>query len=602
MIGNSLVDYINIRLSITALRLVAPTSIIYLVFSFFRPECFVIPIGVVAAAEASFYLLVYLPRRRRLQAPPTYTPPPLTREERRRIFAKCVAAANTSDSAATPTPYPTGWFLPKNTIPKREDVIDWLLWALFSATTTIRDGSLVEENKEEIDGYIEEVEQLLGRKLESGGDSCLRSMRITLDPVGMLHRPLVWYSIVAIVDTYTSLYLTFLGFKHYSPRKWNWRYSFPPRPILSLLSRPAPEGVVVPYWYRPHRSSTKLPLVFLHGIGIGLFPYVPFIQSIVNVEQDPDIGILLPELLPISMHMTPQAVAPRLQMLASLNTILEDLYSTDKIGWNRVVFAAHSYGTFIAGWIVRDCVTSSESMIGDDDDDALINKIAHLVLIDPIPILISDPSVAHNFLYREPWTTTASSSSYSAASSWQLWYFASRDADVARTLCRSFFWSEGGMWREEVAAFLKPRRKGRMLADGAASLATYRDDEVDDDDVSPTTTLQMQATAAVQQHRRRRNMAVVLGGSDQIIPAEAIRRYLTNEDIWKTRWVGKVDVDSQSEVVNGSAVGGEEEEDRAEGSQLEVLYDPGLDHAKIFDDEEDIIPLLEVVRRYVRDV
>lgn len=68
MIGNSLVDYIGIRLSITLLRLIAPTSIVYLVLSFFHPKYFVIPIGVVAVAEASFYLLVYLPRRRCLQA------------------------------------------------------------------------------------------------------------------------------------------------------------------------------------------------------------------------------------------------------------------------------------------------------------------------------------------------------------------------------------------------------------------------------------------------------------------------------------------------------------------------------------------------------
>ncbi|KAF8814544.1 hypothetical protein BYT27DRAFT_7249939 [Phlegmacium glaucopus] len=223
-------------------------------------------------------------------------------------------------------------------------------------------------------------------------------------------------SIIAIVDTYTSLYLTF-----------------------------------------------KLPqfqtlLTSSHCYRIGLFPYITFIQSIINVEQDPDIGILLPELLPISMDMTPQAVAPHLQTLASLNTILEDLHSTDKIGY-RVLLRDGLY------WIV---------------------------LLDPIPILVSDPSVAHNFLYREPWTTTASSSSspstcshwcspHSAASSWQLWYFASRDADVARTLCRSFFWSEGGMWIE-VAAFLKPRR----FLDSVASLATYHN-EVDDDYISPST-------------------------------------------------------------------------------------------------------------------
>jgi hypothetical protein len=67
MIGNSLVNYITIRVSITLLRLIAPTSIVYLTLSFFRPKYFVVPIGVVAVAEASFYLLVYLPRRRRLQ-------------------------------------------------------------------------------------------------------------------------------------------------------------------------------------------------------------------------------------------------------------------------------------------------------------------------------------------------------------------------------------------------------------------------------------------------------------------------------------------------------------------------------------------------------
>ena len=299
------------------------------------------------------------------------------------------------------------------------------------------------------------------------------------------------------------------------------------------------------------------------------------------------------------MHMTPQAVAPRPQMLASLNTILESLHSTDRVGWNRVVFSAHSYGTFIAGWIVRNCVASTS---GDsDDEDPLIDKIAHLVLVDPIPILLSNPSVAHNFLYREPWTTTTTTStssrcfpSYSAASSWQLWYFASRDADVARTLCRSFFWSEGGMWKEEVTAFLRRRLgTGSETGNVKSSMTTYHD-EVDDASSSSTgTALQTQASM----NQRRRKMAVILGGSDQIIPTEAIRRYLTNEETWKTRWVGRVVDDSCLEVQTG----GEEEEDWEETGQLEVLYDPKLDHAKIFDDKQDMIPLLEVVRRYVRD-
>ena len=295
--------------------------------------------------------------------------------------------------------------------------------------------------------------------------------------------------------------------------------------------------------------------------------------------------------------MTPQAVAPRPQMLASLNIILEYLYSTDHIGWIRVVFSAHSYGTFIAGWIVRNCTALPSAK--SEDNNSLINKIAHLVFVDPIPILISNPSVAHNFLYREPWTTTAPSAfssclSYSAASSWQLWYFASRDADVARTLFRSFFWSEGGMWKEEVDAFLRGKTSGE---DGVVSLATYHDQVGDDNPsiafhVQNTTTT---TTTTIQRHPRR-NMAVILGGSDQIIPAEAIRRYLTNEDKWKSRWVGRV-VNNDSLLTTGASA-----EEGEAGGQLEVLYDPKLDHAKIFDDKQDMMPLLEVVRRYVRDV
>ena len=56
------------------------------------------------------------------------------------------------------------FLLSKDTIPKRREVaIDWLLWALFSMTPL--NGS-VEEHREEIDGYIEEIERLLGTRLD----------------------------------------------------------------------------------------------------------------------------------------------------------------------------------------------------------------------------------------------------------------------------------------------------------------------------------------------------------------------------------------------------------------------------------------------------
>jgi hypothetical protein len=69
MIGNSFPEYLFIRTSITALRLVAPTSILYLAVSVWNAAFPISPwLGFVAIAEAGFFLVVYLPRKKRLQA------------------------------------------------------------------------------------------------------------------------------------------------------------------------------------------------------------------------------------------------------------------------------------------------------------------------------------------------------------------------------------------------------------------------------------------------------------------------------------------------------------------------------------------------------
>lgn len=83
--------------------------------------------------------------------------------------------------------YISGWFFSAEF--KRENVVDWLLWALFSAT---RDTCLVEW-EEEIEEYLSMIEVILDRKLAPGYNAGARCMRPTLDSVSMLHRPLIWY-------------------------------------------------------------------------------------------------------------------------------------------------------------------------------------------------------------------------------------------------------------------------------------------------------------------------------------------------------------------------------------------------------------------------
>ncbi|KAI8982941.1 hypothetical protein BD414DRAFT_419398 [Trametes punicea] len=68
MIGDSLPEYVFIRLSILGLRSIAPLSILYVVLSWYHGHfLYSWWLGLYATAEAVFYLAIFLPRSRLLQ-------------------------------------------------------------------------------------------------------------------------------------------------------------------------------------------------------------------------------------------------------------------------------------------------------------------------------------------------------------------------------------------------------------------------------------------------------------------------------------------------------------------------------------------------------
>ncbi|GAW03825.1 hypothetical protein LENED_005577 [Lentinula edodes] len=461
MLGQSLPEYIFILSSISLLRLVAPLSFLYLSYCLYTKS--ITPwLFLFALLEASFYLFVYRPRRTVLQKS-IYTPPPLTRAQRHALFLRC-------SKRIAGSRYPLGWFTSPNI--KRQNVVEWILWALFSATPETAQESWEEEMEE----YVTKVEELLGMKLEQGRVDATSALRLTLDPVKMVHRPLVWYLVVALVDLITSTKLSFMGFTHYS----NPSRIFPPR-LFHIFTTPSPSATThFSYWYRPHKSPTRDPIIFIHGIGIGLYPYLPFFQDLITAT--PDQGLLLIELLPISMHIS----SPPANSLPPVKSLLHGLYTTlDSLGISRAVLASHSYGTVLAAHVLR---------AQREEPQPRIRITSHL-LIDPIPFLLHLPSVAFNFLYRPP----------RAANEWQLWYFASRDPDIAYVLGRCFFWAENVLWREDLGLDLESGSgSGSGLYSGSNSNVKF---------------------------------AILLSGKDQIIPAPLVRQYLTREDDVIPIWV-----------------------------------------------------------------
>lgn len=270
---------------------------------------------------------------------------------------------------------------------------------------------------------------------------------------------------VGFVDLLTYINLLRAGFHFHRTSLSRFFTLFPFRPQAVLTTKRSPAKYTT-YWHRPHTSTTHLPVLFIHGIGIGLYPYVPFLSDINSAKDLPagdgsggQIGIIALEIHPVSFRLTHAPLSPAV-LCAEIASIL------NQHGYSQVVLATHSYGSVIATHLLAHAETAP--------------MIADMVLIDPVTILLHLPDVAYNFTRRQP----------QSASQHQLWYFASMDMGVAHSLARHFFWSENVLWKEalegrDVTVSLAGRdlivnteAVGRYLAEGSEDADDERDVEI----------------------------------------------------------------------------------------------------------------------------
>jgi len=409
MIGNSLVEYIAIRACITGFRSITPLSFGYGLCRLTLPDCpRHLALDLWAAAEVAFYLFAYLPLKHLSQKKADH--PPLAPEaERKDLFRKV------HDNVPNAVEYVRKWFRNASLSEiKRDNVKDFITWAFLSLDRPHP------HHEDEVNTYADIVEEMIGHPFAPGRGNATAS-RLTVDDVHMVHRPLAWYLIVFGVDLFTHCRMAYLGFSFYRPTtKW-YPTAFPPRP-LTLLSKAKSPSDKLSYWYRPHRSTDKLPVLLLHGIGIGLYTYTSFLAGLNDWNRSPsdgDVGLIAIEILPISFRITHAALSKE-EMCKQIKLIL-DLH-----GFDEFVLVSHSYGSVLSTHLLKD--------------PAIAPSIASIVQVDPVSIMLHLPDVAYNFVYREP----------KSANEWELWYFASMDMGVAHTLSRGFFWLENILWKEDL--------------------------------------------------------------------------------------------------------------------------------------------------------
>lgn len=141
-----------------------------------------------------------------------------------------------------------------------------------------------------------------------------------------------------IVDVLLSISLLYHSFHFYSNSPVA---VFPLRP-LSLLTPYRSPTKNITYWHRLHTSKEKLPILFIHGIGVGLYPYINFLAEI-NAQHgkepsDGQVGIIALELMHISSRITSEAILKK-DLCEEVRLIL------DAHGWRKFVLVSHSYVT-----------------------------------------------------------------------------------------------------------------------------------------------------------------------------------------------------------------------------------------------------------------
>jgi len=303
------------------------------------------------AVEICFLILVrcvWLPRLRKL------TPPDEPQLRPREMIRRIVGAID-SIPGLTIQQYIIKWFpgADHQAWPLRGNVVELLAWAMF----TKEPRSLSMDESLDIDGAIADTEERFGCKFDPGRDNELKPVRFTLEEdLHVLHRPLLFYIIIFLLHLVGNVVMAVRGFRIH-------------RTTESII-----------YWHRVG-SHEKVqgekcsPIIFFHGLGTGPLVSLPLVWSLCSKGKRDVIVVEQPWL---SMRLDFR-VPSREAFVTSIGEILR------RHSWNGTAhIVGHSYGSVPAAWI---CLHMPEI-------------VASLVLLDPVTVLLAEPTVVNNILYN----------------------------------------------------------------------------------------------------------------------------------------------------------------------------------------------------------
>ncbi|KAF0374515.1 Alpha/Beta hydrolase protein [Gigaspora margarita] len=306
-----------------------------------------------------------------------------------------------------------GWFNighKKSTVNQiyRDNLAEWLAWSFFAnSLDNVRNHP---EYSKEINEMIELIEKHSKIKFRKGYNPNCECIKLTLDPVHAAPRSFAFYVIIFLLSFGFNILLKLYGFDHFGAKEsimngyWSSTLEFD-------IHEGCPPSRISYWYYDPHsccdsfplkKKGHKKPIVFIHGVGGGLFGYFNFIRKLWKLDRP----LFLVELPYVSMQMVEDVPT----MEETVREIEEMLISRN---YPKAIFVAQSLGTVVCAWMLKEAR----------------KRISGLVLIDPIIFLLHYSNVAYNFKYRIP-----------QAANEHLFFFASSELYISHYFSRHFHW------------------------------------------------------------------------------------------------------------------------------------------------------------------
>lgn len=135
------------------------------------------------------------------------------------------------------------------------------------------------------------------------------------------------------------------------------------------------------YFFKQGKRD-KTPILFLHGIGVGIMPYLGFFSGTIEplFKEESVFVIEMPQ---ISQRYNPIDLDNE-KFVVNVSNIL------NQHGYATCIGLAHSYGTFVASWFLKFPCNL---------------KFEKLILADPACLLLHHIDVLNNMIYKVPSTS-----------------------------------------------------------------------------------------------------------------------------------------------------------------------------------------------------